>query len=378
MSQRILLITNGLPPRKGGSETLGYELVRRLPETGEGSAVVYTSAGSGGHESDEAQPLLVVRDSARTLLPTRRVARRAADLVQEYGCDRVVLGTAVPLGLLARGLRTAGAKEIIALTHGSEVGWSRIPGVRPILRRIGEDVDALTYPGEFVRGGVQRAVGSTASHRLVRLRPGVDTDLFHPEADGSWVRERFRLDDGPVILCVCRLVPHKGVDALIRAMSWVRARYPRTRLLVVGDGPDERRLRALAAWAGVDAGVVFAGGQPHERMPAFYAAADLFALPSRPRRTGPQTEGLGLVYLEAAACGLPVLAGDSGVAPETVRHGETGYVVDGRDPRGVAERANRLLWSPGHARTMGRRGREWMLDEWTWEQAVRCLEMLHS
>ncbi|WP_184583503.1 glycosyltransferase family 4 protein [Lipingzhangella halophila] len=378
MAQRTMLITNDFPPRTGGTETFGYELARRMPAAGAGDVLVYTSASAGQREFDRVQPFAIVRDPARTLLPTPRVARKSADLVREHGCDRVVIGSAAPLGLLARGLRTAGVREIVALTHGHEAWWSQLPGVRRVLRRIGDDVDVLTYLGEYTRDLLQDALGSTARHRLVKLAPGVDTDLFHPERDGSAVRERYGLGQGPVILSVCRLVPRKGVDALIRAMSWVRVRHPRARLLVVGEGPDERRLRDLAAWMGVDAEVVFAGAHPNTELPEFYAAADLFAMPCRSRRAVLEAEGLGIVFLEAAASGLAVLAGNSGGAPEAVRHGETGYVVDGRDPGEVARRVTRVLDAPEHARAMGLRGREWVLEDWTWEHATRRLAGLRG
>ncbi|RNL86828.1 glycosyltransferase family 1 protein [Halostreptopolyspora alba] len=378
MAQRTMLITNDFPPRTGGIETFGYELARRIPGAGNGSVLVYTSSSVGQREFDRAQPFAVVRDPASTLLPTPRIARKAADLVREHGCDRVVFGAAAPLGLLARGLRAAGAGEIVALTHGHEAWWSRLPGVRLTLRRIGRDVDVLTYLGDYTRDVLYGALGDTARHRLVRLAPGVDTGLFHPERDGLPVRERYGLGSGPVILTACRLVARKGVDTLIRAMSWVRVRHPRARLLVVGEGPDGRRLRELARWMGVDGEVVFVGAHPHEDMPGFFAAADLFAMPCRSRRAGLEAEGLGIAFLEAAASGVPVLAGNSGGAPEAVRHGETGYVVDGRDPGEVARRVSRVLDSPEHARAMGLSGREWMTQEWTWERTARRLEFPHG
>lgn len=374
MAQRTMLITNGFPPRTGGIETFGYELARRIPGASNGGVLVYTAASSGQREFDRVQPFPVVRDPAKRLLPTPRIARKAADLVREHGCDRVVFGAAAPLGLLARGLRSAGAREIVALTHGHEVWWSRLPGARLTLRRIGRDVDVLTYLGNYTRDVLHGTLGETSRHRLVRLAPGVDTGRFHPERDGSAVRERYGLGAGPVILAACRLVPRKGVDTLIRAMSWVRVSHPRARLLVVGEGPDEQRLRELARWMGVDSAVVFAGAHPHGEMPGFFAAADLFAMPCRTRRAGLETEGLGIVFLEAAASGLPVLAGNSGGAPEAVRHGETGYVVDGRDPGEVARRVSRVLDSPERARAMGLGGREWVAQEWTWDRTTRRLE----
>lgn len=375
MTRRTLLVTNDFPPRQGGIETFCYELAVRMARRGD-EVVVYTSRSPGDAEFDASLDFPVVRDRSATLLPTRRVAARAAALLREYDCDRVLIGAAAPLALIARGLRRAGARRIVAITHGHEVWWARLPGTRALLRRIGVDVDVLTHLGAFTRSELERAIAPVDRVKLARLTPGVDPALFHPNVDGSGVRERYGLGEAPVVLCAARLVPRKGVDALIRAMTWVRVRVPGARLLVVGDGPDGKRLRALAEWAGVAEDVVFAGGHPHAELPAFFAAADVFAMPSRTRRAGLEAEGLGIVYLEAAASGLPVLVGDSGGAPDTVRHGQTGFVVDGRDPKAVAGRLTTLLADPALARTMGARGRERILAEWTWDASAHRLAAL--
>lgn len=374
MGRRTLLVTNDFPPRQGGIETFCYELAVRL-ERRDG-VVVYASASSGDAEFDADLEFPVIRDRSATLLPTRRVAERAAALLREHGCDRVLFGAAAPLALSARRLRRAGAHRIAAITHGHEVWWARLPGPRALLRRIGSDVDVLTHLGAFTRSELERAVAPADRAKLARLTPGVDPELFHPDVDGSRIREHYGLGDAPVVLCAARLVPRKGVDALIRAMTWVRMRVPGVRLLVVGAGPDGERLRDLARWAGVEREVVFAGGHPHAELPAFFAAADVFAMPSRTRRAGLEAEGLGIVYLEAAASGLPVVVGDSGGAPDTVRHGWTGFVVDGRDPKAVAGRLTALLTDPVLARAMGERGRARILAEWTWDASAQRLAAL--
>ncbi|UOE21990.1 glycosyltransferase family 4 protein [Thermobifida halotolerans] len=371
MPGRTLLVTNDFPPRRGGIETFCYELAVRMARRD--GVVVYTSTSPGDRDFDAGLDFPVVREATATLLPTRRVADRAAALLREHACDRVLFGAAAPLGLAARRLRAAGARRIVAITHGHEVWWARLPGSRALLRRIGREVDVLTCLGDFTRAELERALAPADRAKLVRLTPGVDPDLFHPGVDGSGVRARYGLGEAPVVLCAARLVPRKGVDALIRAMTWVRGRLPGARLLVVGEGPDERRLRDLAAWAGVEEEVVFAGGHPHAELPAFFAAADVFAMPSRTRRLGLEAEGLGIVYLEAAASGLPVLVGDSGGAPDAVRHGRTGFVVDGRDPRAVAGHLVALLADPAAAGAMGERGRAWVLAEWTWKASAERL-----
>ncbi|MDS1268963.1 glycosyltransferase family 4 protein [Lipingzhangella sp. LS1_29] len=374
-----LLITNDFPPRTGGIETFCHELARRMSPAADGApgVVVYTSHASGASEYDAALPFPVVRDTARTLLPTARVARRAAQLVREFGCDRVVFGAAAPLGLLAPHLRAAGARRIVAITHGHELWWARLPGSRQLLRWIADGVDVLTYLNAHTRGVIEPALAPAGRARLAQLSPGVDPALFRPDVDTGAIRQRYRLYGARMVLCATRLVPRKGVDTLLRAWPRVHSAIPDARLLVVGDGPDRTRLHRLRRRLGDAATTVtFAGSHPHAALPEFFAAADVFAMPCRTRRAGLEPEGLGIVYLEAAASGLPVIVGDSGGAPEAVRDGETGYVVNGRDSREVAQRLITLLTTPAQKQAMGERGRRWVRVEWTWDAVASRLESL--
>ncbi|MYR41133.1 glycosyltransferase [Streptomyces sp. SID5910] len=267
-------------------------------------------------------------------------------------------------------------RAAVATTHGHEVWWARTPGARHLLRRIGTQVDTVTWLGASTRGPVEAALAPGT--RTARLVPGVDTAVFHPGVDGAPVRTRYGLGHRPVILCAARLIPRKGQDTLIRALPWVRRVVPDAMLLLVGDGPYAPELRRLAWDEGVLDAVVFAGGHPHRALPPFYAAADVFAMPCRTRKGGLEVEGLGVVFLEAAASGLPVVAGDSGGAPDTVREGETGHVVDGRSVAATADRLVRLLRNPGEARVMGRRGLHRVRAEWTWDHSYATLRDLLS
>jgi phosphatidylinositol alpha-1,6-mannosyltransferase len=370
---RTLLVTNDFPPRPGGIQSFVHNLALRQPVD---SVVVYASTWRGAEKFDADQPFEVVRERTGILLPTPMVARRAARLARDRGCDTVWFGAAAPLGLLAAGLRRrAGIHRAVALTHGHEVGWAALPGARSALRRIADGVDVLTYLGEYTRVRLDRAVrGRTA---LCRLAPGVDVEAYHPGVDGAPVRARYALGDRPVIVCVSRLVPRKGQDALIRVLPEIRRRVPGAALLVVGGGPYRADLRRLAGRCGVAGDVVFTGSVPAAELPAHYAAGDVYAMPCRTRNRGLDVEGLGIVYLEASATGLPVVAGDSGGAPDAVREGETGYVVAGRDPGQLAERLVRLLTDRDLARRMGAAGRAWVEQEWRWEtQAVRLTRLL--
>ena len=370
---RTLLITNDFPPRPGGIQQFVHNLAVRRPA---GSLVVYASTWKGAEKFDAAQPFPVIREATGMLLPTRAVARRATDLARAHDCDTVWFGAAAPLGLLAEGLRRrAGIVRAVGITHGHEIGWAALPGARQLLRRIARGNDVLTYLGEYQRVRLDRALHGRTT--LERLAPGVDVDAFHPGVDGSAVRARYGLSDRPVIVCVSRLVPRKGQDMLIRALPEIRRRVPGAALLLGSGGPYRAKLERLAREHGVESDVVFTGSVPWAELPALFAAGDVYAMPCRTRAAGLDVEGLGIVYLEASATGLPVVGGDSGGAPDAVREGETGYVVGGRDLAALTDRLAGLLNDPVRAKAMGAAGREWVEREWRWEtQAARLAKLL--
>ncbi len=370
---RTLLVTNDFPPRPGGIQQFVHNLAVRQPA---GSLVVYASTWKGAEKFDAEQPFAVVRERTGVLLPTPAVARRAAALAREHECDRVWFGAAAPLGLLAAGLRrSAGVRRAVALTHGHEIGWAALPGARQLLRRIARGNDVVTYLGDYQRVRLDRALHGLT--HLERLAPGVDVDAFHPGVDGGAVRKRHGLSDRPVVVCVSRLVPRKGQDMLIRALPTIRRRVPGAALLLVSGGPHRKALERLAREQGVESDVVFTGSVPWAELPEHYAAGDVYAMPCRTRAAGLDVEGLGIVYLEASATGLPVVGGDSGGAPDAVREGETGYVVGGRDVPAIAARVADLLADPVRAKAMGAAGRAWVEQEWRWEtQAARMTRLL--
>ena len=375
---KVLIVTNDFPPRRGGIQSFVHALATRRPAEG---VVVYAPAGAGAAAFDAQQPFPVIRHPGSLMLPVRPVARRAAVLLAEHGCDTVLFGAAAPLGLLAPGLRAAGARRIVGITHGHEAGWAALPGARSLLRRIGEHTDALTYLGEYFRVRLARALTPQAAARLVRLAPGVDTTVFRPGTEGEAVRARLGLAGRPVVLCVSRLVPRKGQDTLIRA--WPRVLAARAAaggqepvLLIVGDGPYRKDLDRLAGRLGVTGSVRFTGPVPEADLPGYYAAADIFAMPCRTRRGGLDVEGLGIVYLEASAAGLPVIGGDSGGAPDAIEPGESGYVVPGRDLDALVSRLVALLADPAAAAAMGEKGQAWVYREWRWDLVAARLEHL--
>lgn len=378
--RKTLIVTNDFPPRPGGIQAFLHNMALRLDPQ---QLVVYASTWKRTREGVEAtrafdaeQPFTVVRDRTTMLLPTPGATRRAVGLLREHGCASVWFGAAAPLGLMAPALRSAGAERLVATTHGHEAGWAQLPAARQLLRRIGDSTDTITYLGEYTRSRIASALTPEAAGRMAQLPPGVDEKTFHPGSGGEEVRARLGLTDRPVVVCVSRLVRRKGQDTLIRALPRILAAEPDTVLLIVGGGPYEKDLRRLAHETGVAAAVRFTGAVPWSELPAHYGAGDVFAMPCRTRRGGLDVEGLGIVYLEASATGLPVVAGDSGGAPDAVLDGETGWVVRGGSAEETADRITVLLGDPELRRRMGERGREWVEEKWRWDLLAEHLKDL--
>ena len=362
---RTLLVTNDFPPRPGGIQSYLHALATRLPAD---DLVVYAPRWRGDSHSrfDAEQPFEVVRHPTTLMVPTPMVARRAAKLIASRGCDRVWFGAAAPLAVLSPVLRRAGAQRIVASTHGHEVGWSMLPAARQTLRVIGDHTDVVTYVSDYTRGRFASAFGARAA--LEHLPPGVQSDKFRPDpAARAELRKRYALGDKPTILCLSRLVPRKGQDILIKALPSIREKIDGATLVVVGGGPYEDTLRKLARESGVADHIVFTGGVPSAELAAHHTIADVFAMPCRTRGAGLDVEGLGIVFLEASATGVPVIAGRSGGAPETVREGETGHVVDGRSVAQVSAAVIGVLSDRDRAAAMGAAGREWVAADWRWD-----------
>jgi phosphatidylinositol alpha-1,6-mannosyltransferase len=342
-----LIITNDFPPRIGGIESFVSDICELL----DFDVVVYASGPPGGATSDADRGYPVIRDGS-VLLPTRRLAERTAEVLRRYGATRVIFGAAAPLALMAPRLRAAGAQRIVGVTHGHEIWWAALPGTRHLLRRIADGCDHLTAISNYTSARVGRALSPSARARLLPLPPPVDTTRFVPAS---------RHDHSARSIAVGRFVPQKGFSTLLRAWRLVLDDHlstpPNPELILVGDGPDRPRLASMITDLGLTETVRMAGAMPRAEVITALQQADLFALPVRTRLGGLNPEGLGLAALEAAACGLPVIIGDSGGAAETVRHGKTGFVVDPRDPVELASRITTLLTDGELARTMGLAGR---------------------
>jgi phosphatidyl-myo-inositol dimannoside synthase len=372
---RVLLLTNDFPPRRGGIQSYLENLVDELVKTGTHELTVYAPKWKGCEEFDARATRAgydVVRHPTSLMLPEPSVANRMRRLIADGSIDTVWFGAAAPLALLSPLARSAGAHRVIASTHGHEVGWSMLPVARSALRRIGNDADVVTFISDYTRGRFASAFGPRAA--LERLAPGVDTERFKPDPVArAEMRARYDLGSRPVIVCLSRLVPRKGQDMLIRALPAIRQRVDGAVLVIVGNGPYRPTLDTLVGELGVSEHVVFTGAVPGGELPGHHAMADVFAMPCRTRGAGLDVEGLGIVYLEASSTGVPVVAGRSGGAPESVRDGDTGLVVDGGDVGAIAAAVVDILSDPERAKAMGAAGRRWVVDHWQWNAKARRL-----
>jgi phosphatidylinositol alpha-1,6-mannosyltransferase len=355
-----LEITNDFPPTVGGIENYIYSVVARWPP---GEVLVLTRLVDGSESVDATLRAEVLRRPASTLWPTRALYRQILELMASRAFDVVHFSSALPLAVLGpKILRDTGIPYAVSVHGGEFIAGARL--VRPLMQRALCPASVVLPVSSFTQAAVLRLLSDPPPTEVVT--PGVDPCQFAPGIDP----ELERPPGGFVILAVSRLIARKGPATLIAALPDVLARHPRTVLAIVGDGPDRHRLERAARALGVSAAVRFLGRQPWSRLGGFYASADVFALPTRERFGGLETEGFPLVYLEAASAGLPVVAGRAGGVGEAVVDGETGFIVDGRSASETAAALLRLLDDRALARRMGTEGRRRVAEAFTWDGAV--------
>lgn len=367
MVATTLFITNDFGPRAGGIETFVHGLIERLPK---GSVIVYTSTQPNAAHFDakwlQEFGVEVIRDRSKILLPTPRVIKACQGIIRNRKLSRVAFGAAAPLGIMARAMRRAGALKIVALTHGHEVWWAKVPPFAFVIKHMSKEIDAITYLGDYTKGEISKALSNADLSKLVQIAPGIDVEHFVP-TDSSDLRAELGLTDKSVIISVGRLVHRKGQDKLISSLPAIKAAIPNVHLVLVGVGPHQDYLEKLASNLQVTDCVTFIGRINYAELPKYICIGDIFAMPSRSRFFGLEVEGLGIVYLEASACGLPVVGGKSGGAPDAVLVGETGVVVDGTNTFEIAEACIELLKNPELCALMGANGRAWIIENWRWE-----------
>jgi len=367
MVATTLFITNDFGPRAGGIETFVHGLIERLPK---GSVIVYTSAQPNAAEFDakwlQDFGVEVIRNRSKILLPTPSVIKSCQKIISNRKLSKVAFGAAAPLGVMARAMRRAGAQTIVALTHGHEVWWSKVPPFTLAIRHMSRNLDAIAYLGNYTKGEISKALRKSDVSKLVQIAPGIDVEHFVP-TDSSKLRAELGLTNKSVIISVGRLVHRKGQDKLIASLPAIKAAVPNVHLVLVGVGPRQAYLEKLAVKLRVADCVTFIGRINYAELPKYICVGDIFAMPSRSRFFGLEVEGLGIVYLEASACGLPVVGGSSGGAPDAVLVGETGVVVDGTKTLEIAEACIELLNNPELCALMGANGRAWIIENWRWE-----------
>lgn len=357
---RALFVTNDFPPDVGGIERFTFNLASNI--TG---AAVLAPAHPDAPAHDAALDFPVFRAPTTFMFPTSGTATVLHDAVRSHRPDVVVFLSPLPLPVLGPSLDV----PWVVVAHGAELTIpARMPGLAQVTRHRLASAHGLFAVSKHTADRLLEFMnGQGPPVRIVRN--GVALDTFSPALDPTVVRRRLGLGNDPVLACVGRLVPRKGQDRLIDAMPMILDQVPDARLLIVGDGRLRGKLERAADRLPQGA-VVLTGAVPAEELALHFAAADVFAHPNRDRWFGLEQEGFGIIFLEAQACGKPVIAGRSGGAPEALRDGETGLAVDGSDTEAIAEAAVRLLSDEELAVRMGRAGRDFVETEYAWNRVV--------
>ena len=345
---RLLLVTNDYPPKPGGIQMYLQNLVDAIDDP----VLVVAPRDERVLGSQDG----VVRGSRSYMLPDRRTKELVRSAAADFEPDAVLFGAPHPLAQMGPWLRDELGVPFGVLGHGAELTLpGSIPGARQLLGRSLAAADVRFATSRFTATQVALLSGKS----VVTIGAGVEIETFTPPSSPP-------TNDVPIVGCVSRFVPRKGQDRLLEAA----ARLDRDiEVLLVGTGRTERSLRSLATKLGVR--VTFVVDVPWSELPDLYRSMDVFCMPCKSRWGGLEFEGLGLVFLEAAATGLPVLAGDSGGSPETVLPGETGFVVSSVED--IVDGLSILLADRQRAMEMGRAGRRFVEEEFTWNRVVERL-----
>ncbi|MCS4536171.1 glycosyltransferase family 4 protein [Corynebacterium sp. HS2168-gen11] len=374
---RILVVTNDFPPTIGGIQSYIRDYLETLPAQ---DVVVFASTqdAAAAQQWDASVEYTVYRYPHALMLPTLNMRREMQRIIRAENIDTVWFAAAAPLAILGRAAKQAGATKVIASTHGHEVGWSMLPIARQILNIIGRYADTITYISAYTRNRFARAINAKEYYWLPS---GVDIERFHPvsESQRAHIRDTLGLkQESLIVVCISRVVRRKGQDQLIKVWPSILARHPNAHLLIVGTGSYLPTVEALAEKSGLkDSRIHLLGRIGDTEMVQYLQAADIFAMPSRTIANGLDVEGLGIVYLEAQAVGLPVIAGNSGGSAETVTK-DTAIVVEGTSIPQLREALFTLLDDASLRANMGKAGRAHVMVHWSWQRmGQRLREVLN-
>jgi len=345
-----LFVTNDFPPKLGGIESYLTNLCKGFDP----DDVVVLAPARDGHEAvDGALPYEVVRVPGNFLRASSSVEKAIVDAVRRLDADAVHFLAALPLGRLGPRVRKATGVPFTVVAHGTGeiLVPSRVPLARQALRKTLTEANVVFPVSEFTRAAVDKLTKGSA--HMCLLPPSVDTERFSLAVSGADVRTEHGVGGRFCVLFVSRLVKRKGADVLIRAIAALRGAV----LIVGGDGPERSGLVKLAKELKITDRVIFTGMVPDERLPEYYAAADVFCMPCSDRLGGLDTEGFGVVYLEAQASGIPCVAGRCGGSAEAVDDGVSGVVIDEPTPRRVAVALLELRKDPAVCAKLGGAGR---------------------
>ena len=378
-----LLITNDFPPIVSGISTVFYQIWKRLPSD---STMVLAPKVPGCNEFDKRESFHIIRkkiptgESGKTKL-VKMIFNIFYALyhIRKYNIGKLHCGQILsvgPAGLICKKL--FGVKYSVYV-YGSETlrfGNSRM--MSWLMKKVIEEAEELVPNSEFTlheyeRWGVPR-------EKMVTIVPGVDTVFFHQEGKSRYLVEKHRLQDKQIIMTVGRLDERKGHDMVIRAMAHVIKQFPNVAYMIVGKGREEQRLKNLADNLKLQDLVVFAGFVADESLPDYYNLCDVFVLPNRETESHDQLkgdyEGFGVVFLEASACGKPVIAGKSGGSCEAVVDGTTGLMVDPRSESEIAHTIGRILVDKNFANRLGMAGRNRAEKEFDWRHIAITMKSI--
>ncbi|MGC8669517.1 MAG: glycosyltransferase family 4 protein [Chthonomonadales bacterium] len=368
----MLILTDKFAPHAGGTARVWTEYCRCWPPD---QVHVIAPYIPGCRRFDAAQPYRITRIPYPNVPKIRmpilhwRMLRALMAACRAQQPQVLHLAQLLENGVHGPAIRRRFAIPYVLHAYGEEVNaiLKRPPALARV-RSAMEEAAAVITISRYTLGLLQTRIGCRAPSAIAR--PAVRTDFFVP-GDGSAMRKKLGIEGGPVLLTVARLMRRKGHDRVLEAMPAILRRFPETRYVIAGTGGEERRLRKIAIEKGVDHSVIFLGRVPEEQIVGLYQSADVFVHPNRELPNG-DVEGFGIVFLEANACGVPVIGGNSGGTPDAIRHGVTGYLVDPNDVNEIADRILTLLGDAALRARMGEAGREWA-KQFTWEAAAKTV-----